>query len=175
MKTRWKGVLIRVADAELLDWDGYCEKNRIKRVDLVRSSVRFFMANPEIVNGVVKRGETAVDLAPILGAMGELKQKLEMVEKKVSIVSTDKGLSQCVSKKKLAEAVLEFMQHTRNNVTTLDRLIVYIRKAEPQLAPFLSSGDGGLCLLDEVLTELNDEGKVEWDFGEVVRFIEQRK
>jgi hypothetical protein len=170
MKTRWKEVLIRVADVELDNWDEFCRKKGMKRIDLIRNAVRLYVANPELVNGGIKTVDNDVDIGPVLRGIDELKQKFEMIEKKVTSFPTETDFTHSLARKKVVEAILKTKQKAKGSVTTLDRLRDQLKETEPSLIPFLFPVDGGISVLDEVLAELNEKGELSWNFRQIIRF-----
>jgi len=172
MNSRWREILIRVAGMELANWNEYCAKNCIKRVDLVRNAVRLYIANPDIVNGVLRIADNDVDIGPILKGIGNLSKKLEAIEKRLDAFSAETDFVQPLARRRIAEGVLKAKQRTKDGVTTVDSLTEQLKQSDPSLVPFLFSANanGSISLLHEVLAELHQKGELSWDFKEIIRF-----
>lgn len=169
MATHWNQYVIRVADQEWTTWKEFCKKNHIKRADLIRNAVRFYIANPDFVNGVVKAANNGVDIRPVVDGITRLMQKVEVLENKLTSISQEKNLVS-ITKSKILDAVLRIKKRARNSITTVDRLREQIIKIDRSLAPFLvASVTCPVSPFDEVLSEL--EGKeLRREYGGIINF-----
>jgi len=170
MNVRWREILIRVADEELANWNEFCARNCIKRIDLVRNAVRLYISNPELVNGVLKVVDNGAEIEPIIKGIDDLNKKLETIDKRLTSFSTETGFLQPLAKRRIAEGILKIKQETGDPVTTVDRLKEQLKLSDPSLIPFLYSTTGSISLLDEALAELHQKGELSWDFKEIIHF-----
>jgi hypothetical protein len=169
MTTRWKPILIRFVDRELNTLKEYCAKNNIKITELVRNAVRLYIANPDILNGVV-RANGVFEIKQLLDSMDKVTQKLEVLERKLNSYPMNEKFSDSLIKARIKECILEIREKYRKEPITVDKLKLKIKKMDPSLAPYLvASATNGFSLLDEVLMELHGR-ELSRDFNGIIRF-----
>ena len=169
----WKQVLVRIAQKELKTWDMYCEKNHLKRVELIRNSVRATIANPNLAKNTVVTTDYSVETRPLMDAIRKLSQKLENIERSLNSKSFETNhTDDNVVKNKIKECVKNIMSNTKTaSTTTMDRLREQIKDQDPLLTPYLvSSSNRAFSLLDEVLLDLQAKGEIKQKHGGIVKF-----
>lgn len=171
MTNTWKAVLIRFVKEELERLDKYCKENHVKRTDLIRSATRVYIANRDLVNGVIRIKDASVDIAPVLDNIGVVVQKLEAVEKRLNSLSVDNPSANLMIHKKIADAVLMVKKRAKKNLTTVDQLRDKLKRMDPSFAPFLYASDScGVCVFDEVLRELEKKDELSREYGGIIKF-----
>jgi len=168
---KWKGVLIRFAEKELETLDIFCQKNMVKRTDLVRNATRLYVANPDVVNGVVKLRDNGVDIVPILDGIAMLAQKVDTIEKGFNSAIKRQELVSPAARERIIEAILRAKQKTKKNVTTVDRLREQIKRTDPSLEQFLyASASDGIPPFDDALIWLQQKGELSRNPGGIIEF-----
>lgn len=157
----WSGVLIRFAKHELENIDAYCKKYSLKRTDLIRSSIRDKIANTDPATGVTKEKDNPIDLIPVIDSINSLKLEFECLEKKFDSNSEGKEATHSSTEERIAEAILQVKQRTKDPLTTTEKLAERIKRLDPSLEPFLfASPTNGISLYENVLSRLHQEGMV---------------
>jgi len=169
MTTRWKPILIRFVDRESNTLKEYCAKNNIKITELVRNAVRLYIANPDILNGVVKVNGN-FEIKQVLDSIDKVTQKLEVLERKLNSYPTNEKFTDSLIKARITECILKIKEKNGREPITVDKLKLKIKKMDPSLAPYLvASANNGFSLLDEVLMELHGR-ELSRDFNGIIRF-----
>jgi len=171
LASKWKAVLIRFVEREVETLDAYCRENHVKRTDLVRSATRLYVANHDLVNGVIRLSDASVDIAPVMDSIGLVIQKVEALEKRLNSSSVENGSENLTISKRIAEAVLIVKRRAKKDITTVDQLREKLKILDPSSTPFLHATDSsGICVLDEVLRELEERGELSREYGGIIRF-----
>ena len=149
--------------------DAYCRENHVKRSDVIRSSIRLYTNNRDLVNGVIRVNDTSIDVAPVLESINVVLQKVEAIEKKLDSLSAKNSPTDLTINKRIEEAVLMIKRRAKKNVITVDQLREKLN-VNPSFAPFLHATDSsGICTLDEVLHELEKKGELRREYGGIIR------
>jgi hypothetical protein len=171
MATQWKAILIRFVEGESNMLKEYCRKNHVKMAELFRNAVRLYVANPDLVNGIVRVRDDGIETEQVLKGITELAQKLESLEKKLNSYPTDGKFTNSVIKARITECILKVKQKNKKEPITVDNLQIQLKKMDPSLAPYLvASATNGFSLFDEVLMELQGR-ELNRDFNEIINFI----
>lgn len=171
MASKWKAVLIRFVESEVETLDAYCRENHVKRTNLIRSATRVYVANRDLVNGVIRLSDTSVDIAPVMDSIGLVIQKVEALDKRLNSSSVENGSEDLTISKRIAEAVLMVKRRAKKDVTTVDQLREKLKSLDPSVVPFLHASDSkGICGLDEALRKLEEKGELSREYGGIIRF-----
>jgi hypothetical protein len=171
MASCWKAFLLRLTEGEWNMVKEHCRKNQIKITDFVRSLLRLYFANPDLVNGVVRVRGNDVDVEQVLNGITEVAQKLESLDKKLNSYPTEGKFTNSVIKARITECILKVKQKNKKEPITVDKLKIQLEKMDPSLASYLvASTTNGFSLLDEVLMELHGR-ELNRDFNGIINFI----
>jgi hypothetical protein len=171
MANYWKTFPLRLAEGEWNMLKEYCKKNQIKITDLIRSILRLYFANPDLMNGIIKVANAHIETEQIVNSVTELIQKFEVLEKKLTSHPNESEFAYSLVKARIAEAILNTKQKARKKPITVDILREQIKKIDPSLAPFLvASASNGISSLDEVLVELEQKGELSRDYRGIIKF-----
>lgn len=170
MTAPWKAIIIRFIDVEFSTLKEYCEKNHIKITELIRNAVRLYIANPNIVSGVVKASSNDVEIKQVLNGLTEVAQKLESLEKKLNSYPMDEKITDSAIKARIKECIMKVKQKYKKEPITVDKLRIELKKIDPSLTPyFVASAANGISHLDEVLIELHGH-ELNRDFNGIIKF-----
>lgn len=170
MTTCWKRFLLRLAEGEWNTLKEYCKKNQIKITELIRNAVRLYIANPDILSGVVKVSGNDVEIKQVLNDITEVAQKLESLEKKLNSYPVDGKITDSVIKARIKECIMKVRQKYKKEPITVDKLRIELKKIDPSLTPYLvASATNGFSHLDEVLIELHGH-ELNRDFNGIIKF-----
>jgi hypothetical protein len=171
LANKWKGVLIRFVKEELDRLDAYCKENHVKRTDVIRSATRLYITNHDLVNGVIRLTDANSDITPIMDNISIVVQKIEAVEKKLALLSVENDSENSKINERIAEAVLMVKRRAKNDTITLDQLRERLTSIDFSFAPFLCATDSsGICVLDEVLLELEGKGELSRLYGGIIKW-----
>lgn len=171
MATEWKAVIIRFVNTEFRTLKEYCEKHHIKMAELIRNAVRCYIANPDLVKGIVKVSDNGTKINDVLQVVNKVAQKLDILDKKLGEYQQDGKLTDSVIKARIKECILKIKQKCKNKPITVDRLRLQLQKMDASLTPYLfASATNGFSLLDEVLMELQGR-ELTRDFNGIIKFI----
>jgi hypothetical protein len=171
LANKWRGVLVRFVKEELERLDAYCKENHVKRTDVIRSATRLYIANRDLVNGVFRVTDANPDITPVMDNIGIVVQKIEAVEKKLDLLSVENDSENSKINERLAEAVLMVKRRAKNDAITLDQLRERLTSIDFSFAPFLYATDSsGICILDEVLLKLEENGELRRQYGGIIKF-----
>lgn len=169
---KWKGVLIRFVKDELERLDAYCRENHLKRSYVIRSAIRLYITNPDLVNGVIRVRDTGFEISTtIMDSINALAKRIESVEKKLDAFFQENDNDDWKIGEKMLEAVLMIKRRTKKGIITLDQLREKLKRINPSFAPFLyATNSSGICVLDEVLHKLEEKGELSRRYGGIIRF-----
>lgn len=163
--------MIRFVKEELDRLDAYCKENHVKRTDVIRSATRLYITNHDLVNGVIRLTDANSDITPILDSIGIVVQKIEAIEKKLALLSVENDSENSKINERIAEAVLMVKRRAKNDTITLDQLRERLTNIDFSFAPFLYATDSsGICVLDEVLLELEGKGELSRLYGGIIKW-----
>ncbi|MEM3697892.1 MAG: hypothetical protein QXZ02_04135 [Candidatus Bathyarchaeia archaeon] len=169
---KWRGVLIRFVKDELERLDAYCRENHLKRSYVIRSAIRLYITNPDLVNGVIRVRDTGFELSTtIMDSISAIAKRVENIEKKLDSFSQENGHNDWKISEKMLEAVLIIKRRTKKGIITLDQLREKLKRINPSFAPFLyATNSSGICVLDEVLHKLEEKGELSRRYGGIISF-----
>jgi len=145
----------------------------MKRVELIRNSVRATIANLNLGKNAVVTADYSIEIRQLADAIRKLDQKTGNIEKTINSKSFDTNyIGDNIAKIKIRECIQNILKNTKTaNTTTVDRIREHIKKRNPSLTQHLvSSSNRAFSLLDEVLYELQVKGEIERKYGGIIKF-----
>ncbi|MEM2112033.1 MAG: hypothetical protein QXX08_09190 [Candidatus Bathyarchaeia archaeon] len=175
MANKWRRVLISFVKEELERLDAYCKENHVKRTDVIRSATRLYIANRDLVNGVIRLRDASLDIAPMMEDIKNLRdvvvQKIEDVKEKLSSISVEDNYPNLAIKERIAEAVLMIKRRGKKNTITVEQLKEKLKTIDPSFTPFLyATASSSICVLDKVLLELEGKGELSRLYGGIIKW-----
>jgi hypothetical protein len=169
---KWKGVLIRFAEKELENIDGYCDKYSLKRSDFIRNSIRDKIYNADPITGGTREKDNPVDFTPLTDSVNLLSKKFESLESKLGSNFEEKETADSTVKERIIEAILQVMQRVTDPFTTTEKLAEQIKRTDRSLEQFFfASATNAISRYNEALTKLHQEGKLRLSANGIVEFL----
>lgn len=175
LANEWRGVLIRFAKEELERLDAFCKENHVKRTAVIRNATRFYIANRDVVNGVIRLRDASLDIAPVMDSIKSLHdvvvQKIEDVKEKLNSISVEESYPNLATKERIAEAVLMIKRRSKKDTITVEQLKEKLKAVDPSFTPFLyATASSGICVFDKVLLELEGKGELSRRYGGIIKW-----
>jgi hypothetical protein len=173
MKKAIVQVSLRVERSELEKFDKCCDEHHLNRTEGLRTSLRFFMYNPDLIMGIVKLDNNIDDPGTqvILEKVSTLSQDMEDVKKGITHLAEGNKLTPFITKNRMKDLMLDVLRQNGEMETTCDKLKDQMLQREPALREFIIQDSEAFSLFDQVLLELQQEQKLTYSIDGRITFL----